>query len=1354
MRRCRPQSLAILILLPFGLLAAPALAADAPSAEDRQAALERDVTQGALRIVKEDATVVECPLQRTDVQAEIAGFIARVKVTQTFLNPTSDTIEAVYVFPLPHEAAVDDMTMVIAERRIVGVIQRREEARRIYEQALLAGQTAALLEQERPNIFTQSVGNIGPGQEVNIEISYVDVLRYDVGSYEFQFPMVVGPRYNPGAPLAAPQPNPPELQGQVSPPTPDTTRVPDASRISPPVLKPGVRNGHDITLRVKLDAGVPVQDLAVANHRATIQRDGERRATVALDPADSLPNKDFVLRYDVTGKKPEMAVLAHTGQHSPDAQRLGAGYFLLMIQPQEDERLTKSPPREIVFLVDVSGSMSGEPTAKVIGAMQNMLKLCRPIDTVQVITFASQSFKLFERPVPVTEQNIQRALNFTEGLQGGGGTEMLTGVKLAIDEPLDQERIRIVVMLTDGYIGNEAEIIAHVGKNCGDRIRFWAIGIGSSPNMFLIDGVVKQGGGMGKQLGLQDDSAALTQEIMTRIQRAQLAQIKLDWGPHQVVETFPAKLPELWAGRPVIVYGRYAGGTSGPVTISGNVEGEPVRWPLQVSLPAQEPAHDVLAKVWARQKIESLMQATYYGGSPAVEEEVTSLALDYRLMSQYTSFVAVDAKQAAQIQPAARPPRRMLVPVPLPEGTRWEGFFGETLQESEGLADLDEVLDLKPLHLSVAAPAKQEQALRLQSSRGAIALGKQLAPAGGALPVTRFGLQQSGAANNRWFRATDAGGRSLGRGLAAAAPSPARSGGALRQRLAELSRASAARPALESRVDRDASGSEFGGGMLGYAALPLDLAQDADALFKAAQEAEKAGQETLRRGELEAARGALLRAYFLASAALPKHPDAGPLAEQTLGELEAVHARQVTAWTKDKPELAKRLDLVLRDRSLAESLQTVATAAGVTIQLLPGSVEDVAALSGMQAPRITYLDLRGARVAQALDWILQPAKLGWHPAGDGIIVGSDRRSAGESAWVYDVSLVAWPAGDELKAVQGPQQVESIQKAATEFLTAVRGELKLDGATTATWFAPGQLLVIANAATHAAAQSLFDELAAAPTAETKRLAELRAVTSRRAAQNRPVFEQQDSARQVRQMAGAHREFGWQMLASAAAGRVDLEALTELQIAWHSGQTERLLSKGGETLVLQSLWTVTESSRALPECTELRELAEFASQKCRPTIERIVETLDKEPAGLAKLLPMLYGALASPEDKELRAKAVELATRVASRQPSAAAWAAIANGLLSNAAQLDRGALGKAIGGESGDIAGDDGVALAALAARRAGGDTWQAFRVRLPELLRDQPLSGHVVVLLNRLANPALPLVAEQHSGVQHSGVRS
>ncbi|MCH5373360.1 MAG: hypothetical protein JJ992_05250, partial [Planctomycetes bacterium] len=393
--------------LLFASLLLSLLAAIAPAAEsakssdaDRQVALQDDVTQGALRITDDQGTVVECPLEHTDVHADISGFIARVTVTQTFRNPSPEKIEAVYVFPLPHQAAVDEMTMSIRDRKIVGLIKRRAEARRIYEQAIYAGHTAALLEQERPNIFTQSVGNIPPGEEVRIQISYVDVLDYDLGTYEFYFPMVVGPRYNPGQPIATTAATPPELEGQVSPPVPDTDRVPDASRISPPVLKPDVRNGHDISLSVSLDAGVPVRDLSVANHRVHVDRDGTRRAEIRLAADDTLPNKDFVLRYQVVGEKPEMALLTHTGEHAADVRRLGRGYFMLMIQPQEDERLKNSPPRELVFLVDVSGSMSGAPTAKVIEAMQNMLKLCRPIDTVQVITFAGSANSLFEKPLP------------------------------------------------------------------------------------------------------------------------------------------------------------------------------------------------------------------------------------------------------------------------------------------------------------------------------------------------------------------------------------------------------------------------------------------------------------------------------------------------------------------------------------------------------------------------------------------------------------------------------------------------------------------------------------------------------------------------------------------------------------------------------------------------------------------------------------------------------------------------------------------------------------------------------------------------------------------------------------------
>ena len=266
---------------------------------DKQALMKQDVTQGCLRIVAEDGAVGECPLMHTDVNADISGFTARVKVTQTFLNPTREKTEAVYAFPLPHQAAVDEMITVIGERRNVDLTKRRGEAWATYEQALLAGQRA----EERPNIFTQPVGNIEPKQEILVKFSYVDMLRYDKGGYEFHFPMVVGPRYNPGTPTLALAANRPKLQGKVSPPVPDTTLVPDASHISPPVLKPSYRTIHDVSLSVKLDAGMPIQDLKVTNHRAGIERSDYRRASVVLADDGMLPNKNFVLRYDVVGKK-------------------------------------------------------------------------------------------------------------------------------------------------------------------------------------------------------------------------------------------------------------------------------------------------------------------------------------------------------------------------------------------------------------------------------------------------------------------------------------------------------------------------------------------------------------------------------------------------------------------------------------------------------------------------------------------------------------------------------------------------------------------------------------------------------------------------------------------------------------------------------------------------------------------------------------------------------------------------------------------------------------------------------------------------------------------------------------------
>lgn len=680
--------------------------------------MEQEITQGALR-VEIDEEIVECPLKHTDVKADIAGFIARVTVTQTFHNPYDEKIEAVYVFPLPHTAAIDDMTMTIGERRIVGLIKRRAEAQATYQEAIQQGKTASLLEQERPNIFTQSVGNIQPNDEVRIEISYVDVLDYDMGIYEFHFPMVVGPRYIPGTATSKKPELPDALKGKVGESeapldapsdgadpsgtgvSPDTDRVPDASRITPPVLKPGYRTAHDISLAVSLDAGVPIQDIQITNHTAAVERAGATGATAVLSPADSIPNKDFVMKYAVAGKKPEMAVLAHATE--PEQ-----GYFMLMIQPKLDAELAEAPPREIVFLVDISGSMFGAPTKKVKETMHHFLRRTKPNDTLQVITFANRADKLFKKSVPATQMNIEHALNFTQQVRGSGGTEMLKAIKLVLNEPVDPERVRIVVMLTDGYIGNEAEIIAEVDKRAGDQIRFWAIGIGSSPNRYLIDGVAKHGGGMAKVLALNTDPGPLVAEIADRIHRAQLAKIKIDWNGLSVYETYPRRIPELWAGRPVIMFGRYGAGGSKEIRLSGSAEGKPLKYKLRMTLPDAQPTHDVLSKAWARKKIEDISAQLYAADAPEIIEEITDIALNHRLMTQYTSFVAVDENDMQPINQEAKAPRQVVVPVPLPEGTEFRGFYNN--QNARVTASKMRRMARSRVPITAAAPTVQYSA--------------------------------------------------------------------------------------------------------------------------------------------------------------------------------------------------------------------------------------------------------------------------------------------------------------------------------------------------------------------------------------------------------------------------------------------------------------------------------------------------------------------------------------------------------------------------------------------------------------------------------------------------------------------
>src|SRR6267378_1401913 len=289
------------------------------------------VTQGSLQVVDASGKPKAlCPLKHTDVKAEISGFLVRAVVTQEFENPFKEKIEAVYTFPLPQNAAVDDMTMLVGNRTVRGKILRREEAEAVYEAAKNNGQTASLLNQERPNIFTQSVANILPGEQIKITINYVETLKYEDGSYEFAFPMVVGPRYVPGAATGA----------QGSGFAPDTTQVPDASRVTPQPVPEGMRAGHDVTIDVSLDAGVPIDALNSKTHDVTVERPDDHRAVVRLKDQATIPNKDFVLRYDVGGKKIEDALLTHATDKG--------GFFTLILQPPDRVTAEDVTPKELV----------------------------------------------------------------------------------------------------------------------------------------------------------------------------------------------------------------------------------------------------------------------------------------------------------------------------------------------------------------------------------------------------------------------------------------------------------------------------------------------------------------------------------------------------------------------------------------------------------------------------------------------------------------------------------------------------------------------------------------------------------------------------------------------------------------------------------------------------------------------------------------------------------------------------------------------------------------------------------------------------------------------------------------------
>ncbi len=616
--------------------------------------------QGTLTIIEPDGKPGPgCPLEHTSVKAEISGFITNVEVKQIFHNPMKKKIEAVYTFPLSAKAAVNDMLMKVGDRVVKEVIKRREEARRIYEEARNKGKVASLLDQERPNIFTQSVANIMPGEKVEITIKYVETLPYEDGAFRFVFPMVVGPRFIPGR----------ESGKQGTGWAKDTTSVPDASRITPPVAEEGKRAGHDIDITVSVDAGVPIEKIDSKLHEVDVKREGKSKAIVALKNKKEIPNKDFVLEYLVAADTVRSGILTHKD---------GAeGYLAVIMIPPKRVTPKQIAPRELIFIVDRSGSQSGRPLEKCKETMRYVIERMNPNDTFNFIDFANDARMLFSSPKKNTPETRAKVLSYLDSITAGGGTRMNSAIWEAMSTDPPEHRLRIVTFMTDGLVGNDFQVISMIRKLRGTS-RWFSFGTGNSVNRFLLDNIARVGGGEVDYILLNTRGEDVAKKFYKRIAAPVLTDIKLSVEGIALEDLYPAAVSDLWSGKPLVFKARYSKPGKGTITVKGFQAGKPYEQTLKLTLPDKETANVALESLWARAKVDALMDKDLMciqrgNARKEVKEEIIKVALAHRIVTQFTSFVAVEET----IMTEGGKPVKVTIPVELPDGVSREGVFGK-----------------------------------------------------------------------------------------------------------------------------------------------------------------------------------------------------------------------------------------------------------------------------------------------------------------------------------------------------------------------------------------------------------------------------------------------------------------------------------------------------------------------------------------------------------------------------------------------------------------------------------------------------------------------------------------------------
>jgi Ca-activated chloride channel homolog len=598
------------------------------------------------------------PLAHTDVAIDITGLAASATVTQQYVNSSAEPVEAVYVFPLPHDGAVYDVEIRVGDRLIRSVIREREEAKRVYEAAKSQGQRAALVEEERPNIFTMNVANLMPGDHVDVRLRYVESLHWENGKIRLLFPMVVGPRYIPGN-MATGHTG----TGWAA----DTSAVPDASRVTPPVHHPANRSGQDISVSVDLDAGFEFGAVNSVSHAITVRRLANGRRHVELASGATIPNKDFILEVQqAETTQPKTALFLSSEPGSSES------YFQLSAFPPTVQP-TRRLPVEMLYVIDISGSMEGTSITQAREALLQALDRLGPHDRFGVLAFSNSYFEFASAPLTATADNVAAARKFVQNLHAGGGTEMLPALQHVMRKPETAGYLRHIILLTDGDLGNEDQIFAALHSDLGGA-RLYTVAIGSAPNFFLATKMAQFGRGTFTHIADIGEIREQMGHLLATIESPVLTDVQLSFEGVEVADEYPQRAPDLFLGQPLLLFGRIAHGHKGRVHLTARAGDQPYEATFDFDT-ATAAFHPAITTLWARQRVEDLTDRWRLSDDEArsgIRAALIAHAIRYRLVTKFTSLVAVEEVLA---NPSGRS-NTVAVPSELPAGMQLEKVFG------------------------------------------------------------------------------------------------------------------------------------------------------------------------------------------------------------------------------------------------------------------------------------------------------------------------------------------------------------------------------------------------------------------------------------------------------------------------------------------------------------------------------------------------------------------------------------------------------------------------------------------------------------------------------------------------------